>query len=332
MDAGNQPVGGRLGRVVERDAERLEQNLGQSPVRDPAPGRRAATCEDGRLAALAGGGEKLARQAALAYPGRPVDEHEARRCGLHRLVQQPIQLVQLARAPNQGRLKRRRASLARRQYALDAVGDHGAALAFHFERQRLREAKGTASCHVRPLADQHRSRLGHLLEVSRDVDCVARDELVAGSADRGDHLAGVDADPDRERDAVAFLEGAVELFEALEHLERGPDRPLRIVLVCRRHPEDGDDRVADVLLQRPAPRGNDARHRLEEGAQQGAQPLRVEPLAELGRADHVGEQDRRDLALLAQLGPFGRRRRAVGRHKRPRLLTPSDLRARFDVE
>ena len=64
-----------------------------------------------------------------------------------------------------------------------------------------------------------------------------------------------------------------------------------------RDAEDGDDRVADVLLDRPAPRGDDLGQRLEVDAQERVQPLGVEPLAALRRADHVDEDDRRDLAL-----------------------------------
>ena len=175
---------------------------------------------------------------------------------------------------------------------------------------------------MRPLADQHRARLGGLLEAGGDVDRVAGDELIALPAERGDHVARVDADPDRQRDAVALLEGGVELLEPLEHLERGADRAHRVVVVDGRHAEDRDDRVADVLLERAAPRRDHLGHRLEVGAQQRAQPLGIEPLAELGRADHVGEEDRRELALLAErprlrcAGRAGHRLRGGRRRRR----------------
>ncbi len=208
------------------------------------------------------------------------------------------------------------------------MGDHGAAFPLYVERQRLPEAEGAAGRRVGPRADEHRSRLGRLLEASGDVDRVAGNELVPGAGYRGDHLAGVDADPDRERDAVAFLEAAVELVEALEHFERGTNRPLRVVLVGSRNSEDGDDGVADVLLQRSAPRGDDVGHRLEVGPEEQAQALWVEPLAKLGRADDVGEEDRRDLTLLATFRPLG----CVGRARGRRLTMRRRLRARFDVE
>ena len=134
------------------------------------------------------------------------------------------------------------------------MGDHGAALALHLEGQRLLEAEGAGGPSRSPLADQHGSRLRRLFQAGRDVHGVAGDDLLAGSADRGDHLARVDADPDRQRDAVVGLEGAIELVEVLKHLERCADRPLRIVFVGCRDSEDRDDRIADVLLERSAPR------------------------------------------------------------------------------
>ena len=62
----------------------------------------------------------------------------------------------------------------------------------------------------------------------------------------------------------------------------------------------------------------DLGERLEADAQERVQPLGVEPLAELRRADHVGEQDRRELALGDRAQPrLGRNGRRPGSRSAP---------------
>jgi hypothetical protein len=62
------------------------------------------------------------------------------------------------------------------------------------------------------------------------------------------HLAGIDADPYFESDAVVALELAVHRFEPGPHVCSGSDRSECIVLVDVRNAEDGHDGVADELL------------------------------------------------------------------------------------
>ena len=61
---------------------------------------------------------------------------------------------------------------------------------------------------------------------------------------------GCDAGAVDEANAPARLELVVEGEGALD-LRGGLDRPERIIFARRREPEDGDDRVADDLLDRP---------------------------------------------------------------------------------
>jgi hypothetical protein len=137
---------------------------------------------------------------------------------------------------------------------------------------------------------------------------------------------------------VALLEAAVELLESLEHLDCGADRADGIVLVHGRHPEDGDDRVADVLLERAAPRSNHLGHCLEVRAQQRTQPLGIEPLTQPSRADHVGEENRCNFALLPQLGPphctanSGQRLRRRFLHRRLRRRFGCELQRRVLIQ
>jgi hypothetical protein len=69
-----------------------------------------------------------------------------------------------------------------------------------------------------------------------------------------------------------------------------------------RHPEHGEDRVTDELLERAA---MGADHVLGQGEQPAEQPphvLRIEAFPQRGRADHVGEQDSDEASLLWHAG------------------------------
>ena len=61
--------------------------------------------------------------------------------------------------------------------------------------------------------------------------------------ERHERFPGRDGDPHLE---------AVVLRDPVPDRERGPDRTLRVVLVCDRRPEERHDRIADELLDRAA--------------------------------------------------------------------------------
>ena len=62
-----------------------------------------------------------------------------------------------------------------------------------------------------------------------------------------ERLAGLDADPHIPRD-----DGAAAPRGPLRAVDRGPERALWVVGVRDRRAEDDEDRVSDVLLDRPA--------------------------------------------------------------------------------
>ena len=103
---------------------------------------------------------------------------------------------------------------------------------------------------------------GGLLEPSGDVDGVARREPLLGA---GDDLAAADADPALD----------AELGQGRPHLGRRAERAQRVVLVHRRHAEDGHHRVADELLDGAAVALDDRRHALEVAGEQRTERLRV---------------------------------------------------------
>jgi hypothetical protein len=173
------------------------------------------------------------------------------------------------------------------------------------ERAELREPHAARAAR-RALADEDLAGIGALLESRRDVHGIAGHEPFAGAGlDAGDDLSRVDADAHRQPERVGLLEGPVQVLEAAAHPQRGAERARRIVLVRRRDTEDGHDRVADVLLDRPALGFDLAPHRTEERVHDLPQPLRVELLTQRGRTGEVCEEDRHAFALFAD----GRRHR-----------------------
>ncbi len=97
---------------------------------------------------------------------------------------------------------------------------------------------------------------------------------------------------------------------AVAHVRRGARRPERVVLVQHRDAEHRHDRVADVLLDRPAVSLDRGPHRVEVPRLHVPHGLGIELLAQRGRAGHVAEHDGDGLADLAGGGDGGERRRA----------------------
>ncbi len=110
------------------------------------------------------------------------------------------------------------------------------------------------------------------------------------AASPGYDLARVDAGPRLEAEAppeLDFVDGA----ESVAHLKRRADRTEGVVLVCDGHPEDGHDRVADVLLDRSTVAVEGSLHGSEVGLEDGLERHRVEPLREGCRVREVREDD-----------------------------------------
>ena len=103
------------------------------------------------------------------------------------------------------------------------------------------------------------------------------------------------------------LELVVQLGEPAAQLIRRAHRAQRIVLAHLRHAEDGDHGIADELLDAAAVPLDDRFRGLEVARHHTAQALRIDSLAERGRAAHVAEEDAHDLPHLAH-------RRRLGEH------------------
>src|SRR5439155_16965206 len=112
------------------------------------------------------------------------------------------------------------------------------------------------------------------------------------------HLPGVDADAKPDPGAEPAVELIVQGLQPSEHLGGGPDGAQRVVLVGDRHAEDGHDSVSDELLHRAGVVLDRHPHLVEVAKHHLAHGLRLEPLAEGGRAGYVAEEDCDRLAPL----------------------------------
>ena len=298
-----------VGFVVEPD-RRAEELRDRIPG-DPLAVRQASAAEDGRRP-RARPGEELVDEPALADAGRP--EHRDEDAAL------------LDDGPLEGGAQDPEFAIATDHRTADAAVDRLGRLvdgdeasdgdrlvaALDLDLAWLAGDHGVADEAPGRVADERLARFGRLLEASGDVHRVAGRPAAAGPRIADDDRAGVDADAHRDLETALGPEGCVQGRQRGLHLGGRPDRPERVVLVHDRDAEDGDDRIADELLDRSAVALEDRAHRVEPAAHDRAQRLRVEVLAEPGRAGDVGEHDGDDLARLARR--LGRGERRAARH------------------
>ena len=86
--------------------------------------------------------------------------------------------------------------------------------------------------------------------------------------------------------------------DRLLHAERGAHRPFGVVFVRDRRTEEGEDRVADDLVDLPAERRDICHEALEAVVDQVLQLLGVHRLGQTREADQVSEQHRHDATLV----------------------------------
>ena len=183
--------------------------------------------------------------------------------------------------------------------AHEPVGRHALGLALELQGLDRFDLDLAPDEVVRRLADEDLVGRGGLLQACRDVDRVAGGQLlVRVGVGVGDDLAGVDAGPVGELDAVELQEVDVQGGEFLLHPVGGPDGAQCVVLVGSRDPEDGHDRVADVLLDRPAVFLDLGGHDGEVALLDLVHRLLVDALRERGRSLQVDEDERGRLADL----------------------------------
>ena len=252
-------------------------------VASPARSHRSSTRL--RAGVLGQARAQLAREAGLADAGGAEHGHEAGARGRGaRVVEHADEPLHLRVAADE----RRRGlgldvGLDRDLVDRDGLGAPGDG---HLAERLVRDvAAGEAP---RLLADEHVAGPARLLEPGRDVERVA-DEVGVAFADHD--LAGVDADPQRQRLAVPALDVGRELLEPLLERDARGDGAAGVVLgdlgdaERRHHPVahelgDGARVRVDRLLEQRVVAGEHLTRDLGVGA-----------LAEAGGAAEVGEED-----------------------------------------
>src|SRR5262249_43701084 len=130
---------------------------------------------------------------------------------------------------------------------------------------------------------------------------VVHAQIVADRPD--DDLAGVEADPHREVEAMAALQLLGVAPQLVSQVKRRPARALGVILVRDRRPEQRHDAVAGVLRDGSLEAVHAVGEEVEEAVHDAVPVLGVELLGELHLALHVGEQDRDLLAFALEGGP-----------------------------
>ena len=300
-------------------------DLGDRQERQALARRLAVAGHDGRRLAERAG--ELADEPRLADARRADERDDAglRRGG--RRVERGVQPRELARAADQRRLQ----AALRAALALGAVDEAErrapaapcpSARAARRARGARRRARGGRSRRRRstsPGAAACSSRAATLT-----VSPTSRSADFAGSTTTSPVLTPV------RRATVAPQRRSRSSLSAAERLAHPLGRPhgaQRVVLGDGRDAPDRHHRVADELRDRPALGLDRAAHLGVEAVHDPAQRLGVEPVAERGEPDHVGEEHGERLADLAARRPVpGRRRRdrrAAGQAEpRPRLGSP----------
>ena len=142
------------------------------------------------------------------------------------------------------------------------------------------------------LAQQDLPGLRGLLQARRHVDRVP-DCQILPFADEHEACVHAGAKPQLHTDLLC------ERGQARPDLGGGPHRTQRVFLMHPRNPEHRHHRVADELRDGSAVALDDRPQLFDISAHHPEQRLRVELLAERGRARHVAEQDRHHLSRPA---------------------------------
>ena len=143
------------------------------------------------------------------------------------------------------------------------------------------------------VVDPDRAGRGQRLHPRGRVDRVTGHHALARCAEGDRHLAGHNADPQRQRGRQLLTQGGDHVGE----VQPGPYAPLGVVLVCHRHAPDRHHRVPNELFHRAAVALHDGAGSVEVPRQQLADLLGIAVLRQRGEPDQVTEQHRRHPAF-----------------------------------
>ena len=224
-------------------------------------------------------------------PAMPMTETRCARFSSAGRVEELLHQAELAIASDEWRLESRRlqrtAASGRHPERSPERDLFGLALEVVLSSGRV--CDGGLRGSLRRLADQDGARLGRRLDPRRRVDEVAGDHALPFRPERDGGFSG--------QDTGSRLERRVELGYRREQIERGPNRPLRVVLGRDGRSPDGHDGVPDELLDGAAVALDDAACGVEVAREELAGLLGVATLGGCREADEVGEEDGDEAAL-----------------------------------
>ena len=257
---------------------------------------------------VADAGEEFVDQARFADAGLADEAHQLGRAAA-RQVEARQHALQLRVAADQRRAEAERFEPARRARRGERPGQpmhqHAAGLAAQRDVAERLVGEGVAGQPVGERADQDLARRGQRLQPLRDVHRIARDRIglgVAGAEAAGHDRPGVDADMEQQRQAGAGRHCSPSRAVRGDHVERGAERPLGIVLMRHRRAEQSEQRIADELVDKAAKPLDRRGQFLEQLVLQRLHDLRVELLAQRGEAAEVGEQHGDGAAVGVETG------------------------------
>ena len=290
---GAEPLGDDLRRIAVEDPEVLLEHLGERPVRDAlAVGEAAARAAQRRRVLRREPLPQLTDEARLPDAGVAEDRHQLRAPAGRDSAVRLLELGKLGLPADERPAQPADSARAhQRQRTHEPAALEPSGLPFRLDRHRLPELEGAARREHGALAGEDLAGRGGLLEPRTDVHGVAADERAAFARTADDHLSRVHPDPQRQPVAE-------QLAEPTLHRKRCMQRALGVVLLRRRRPERGHDRVSHELLDSPTDALDLCRHRFVEAVEQRACPLGILRIRELRRPDQVGEEHGHELALL----------------------------------
>ena len=295
-----------VSELVDQPAQRLHE---RPPGQRLPVGQATAEGHGGAIGEPFG---DLRDQPRLADPGGADDRAQLARARAPGAFEHPHDPRTLVVAVDERRARALRTHRRGGGDVQQPVGGDRVAPALDLERAERLGHDGVGDQPVGPGAEQDLPRPRGLLEPRGHVDGVAGGERAdVGRAARCG-LARVEPDAHAQLDADL----GVEPVTGRAHVQRRPRRPQGVVLVRCRDAEDGHHAVTPVVLDRAAVALDRAAHGMEPALHRPPQLLRVDALAERGRAHHVGEDHAQDLAALLDRHGRAQPRAALGAEPR----------------
>ncbi len=158
------------------------------------------------------------------------------------------------------------------------------------------ELEGVADQTTGLLAEQNLPGFGKALQSGRKVGRQAAHRFGITST-RADQIADYDLSRGNADTTLKHAAVALNTPDGLHGVEPGPDRTLRLVLVCPRPAEVGKHTVAQILRDMSAVARYRTRHGILVTPHDIAQVFRIEPPGEGGRADQIAKHYRQLTAL-----------------------------------